>query len=397
MIIERIPDFLISPDDYIDSFVFDQSGRFIFNRRHPFQEESDVTFFVYDILFNNYIELTASNSNPNIPVDNRIDNIWKEMNYFLPISVEQILTILRNGETDLLLILLNFDLHEKVYKIADYVKILKCQFEEFVRDGVIFGIFYKSSTDGEFVGVPNNNDSFFMLRNFTIQENRIILGKEKKFNFKPLNSWDYPLDFNLRSNKLWYIRKKSQVIVPALPPQARHLYTPPVEDPTSRNLRICYFDLNEDLPSENFVDEIQIEESQISLILKWLHDSLLLLHFGTKFDVLNLLTFEWTSKALDSGIDFTNLDENGERQAEETWIEFHCSKNEYAYWAGFSSVHIDDDHVITAVNRKTSSLHRIPLKEPLKLSMIAWICAFNAGLIQENTNLPPNLPYSRVL
>uniref|UniRef100_A0A914Z9W4 Reverse transcriptase zinc-binding domain-containing protein n=1 Tax=Panagrolaimus superbus TaxID=310955 RepID=A0A914Z9W4_9BILA len=67
-----------------------------------------------------------------------------------------------------------------------------------------------------------------------------------------------------------------------------------------------------------------------------------------------------------------------------------------AYWARYSSIYIDNEFVVTAIDRKCSLLHQIPLKEPLKLSFLAWTCALNAGLIQQNTNLPPKLPYSRL-
>uniref|UniRef100_A0AC34GNN1 Uncharacterized protein n=1 Tax=Panagrolaimus sp. ES5 TaxID=591445 RepID=A0AC34GNN1_9BILA len=83
-------------------------------------------------------------------------------------------------------------------------------------------------------------------------------------------------------------------------------YTPPPAPPQNPNLRICYFNLKENFPSEMFVDEIQIEEDKAHLLMQWVKDSLVFLQRGTKFNVLNLLNFEWSSEALDCGLVFWN-------------------------------------------------------------------------------------------
>uniref|UniRef100_A0A914Y1B9 Uncharacterized protein n=1 Tax=Panagrolaimus superbus TaxID=310955 RepID=A0A914Y1B9_9BILA len=298
MKIQWIPSFLSSPDDTSDYFAFDKNNRYIICKT---KETDAVHFLIYDKMFNDYIKLTADPSNPKISTQYDDDSIWNFMQYFLPISLEQMLIVIQSGETSVLLLLVTFDLHQKTYKFINYVTITKCQQPEFVKDGEILGLFFKTSIDGEMVGLVDNETSFFVLLYITVEESLIKLGEKIRFNHKPYADFTYPIDLYLRNNKLWYIRRVDHDIT-FLPNIMG--YSPPSVPPQNHNLRICYFNLEEKVPSEIFVDEIEIEEEKAKLILHWVQDSLVYLQRGTKFNVLNLLNLQWKSEALDCGLVF---------------------------------------------------------------------------------------------
>jgi hypothetical protein len=131
---------------------------------------------------------------------------------------------------------------------------------------------------------------------FEIQANRIEidLTKRKKFKYHPYNCHCMPNELYLRCNKLWFIRRKDVGIKWAQTPMQRQLAPASPGDPSDDDIRISYFDLDKEHPTEMHVGTITVDfriempDPKVVYNLQWVKDSLLIQLTETKFGRFDL-------------------------------------------------------------------------------------------------------------
>ncbi|KAI6198086.1 hypothetical protein M3Y94_01303200 [Aphelenchoides besseyi] len=388
MIVEQVPDFLSSPKDS-DHFAFDKDGRFIYVWRTVNYAISSL--LVYDIKFNDYVELTPD---PSFSKLKHPDYDGIEFMSCLPISDVKLLAAYKIDNI-YYVALIGIDFQQRTFGVLDTSPpVFHCHIPTLVRDEDVFGLFYARNILNNYEEIKGPR-TFYAFIKFTIQSNRIKMD-EKIIRFD-YQIWGYvyeyahaPLDPHLYQNKLWFVRPVKGSFRPP-----RSAVPLPPRDPSDDDNKFSYFDLSEENPTEKLVRTLELShlvESSISQ-LNWVKDTMILQLTKTQLELFNMNTFEWST--MDANPEFCWTEDNG-KQMEENWVHYQRYVNKNVYWSEFSPIYVDNHFARMSVNRKSGHLHRVPLREPFKLKDIAWTVVLNAGVLNSNRKLPKTLPYSRV-
>ncbi|KAI6198131.1 hypothetical protein M3Y94_01308400 [Aphelenchoides besseyi] len=391
MIVERVPDFLSSPKDS-DQFAFDKDGRFVYVWRYV--DDIIISLLVYDIKFNDYVELTPDPSFSKLKRPN-YDGVW--FANCLPVCAEQLLAAYKIDEIYNIM-LIGIDFQQRTFGVLDTSPpVFDCFAPTLVRDEDVFGLFYSrviphNNKDNK---EPKESRDFYAFIKFTIQANRIKMDEKMvRFGYQiwsHTNNWsNKPRVLHLYQNKLWFVRTAKGSL---RPPQSAILLPPRAISNYDYNL--SYFDLNDENPTEKLVRTLDLShlvEPNISQF-NWVKDTLILQLTETQLELFNMNTFEWST--MDTNLDLC-WTEDTEYQMKENWVNYRRLVNRDFYLAEFSPIHVDNHFARISVNRKSGHLHRVPLREPFKLKDLAWTVVLNAGVLSSNRKLPKKLPYSRV-
>ncbi|KAI6178343.1 hypothetical protein M3Y98_00490500 [Aphelenchoides besseyi] len=364
MILERVPSFLPSPFQY-DNVYFDQNGRFVYVQR---QVESDPcpVFFVYDIVFNSYVELTADSSITDFErgefkfVENSADSI-------LPVDSQTIIVVLIGlNPNSILLVLIRFDFANKKYGLIDSRLYSYCEKPLLARDDETFVILLLSTCKDGRVVETGEELEVYALETFTIEADRFKPGKWIELDHDKYEL-PGPDTIHLRHNKLWYTRSKR--FTPLIHgPSGRHLDY--ISSPTAHYQPISYFDLTDTYPTEITVGNIEDKSCSNE---QWVQDSLFIQQTPTECSIFDLNDCNWSSMQ----INVPNEDD-----LVTFWGFEKDHFNRIAY-----ELTVDKHYDLVFVDKKQGSLHRVPLRTPFRLVDIAWTSVLNAGL--QNKAKPP--------
>ncbi|KAI6216755.1 hypothetical protein M3Y95_01261500 [Aphelenchoides besseyi] len=355
MIVEHLPTF-ISSKSLEHSFVFDKNGRFIYICQNEWEEIPAI--IVYDIILNTYVELVADSSIQNLKFDKKKlieDNIAT----MLPVDTKLLLVVTEKWyRRTVMVLLMRLDFEHKTYGIVDQHLFFYSYHPDLVGDEEKFGLFCKSiCQDGRTMNQAHPMElEVFMFHELAIESNKIKVGRQKELKY------DYYGQLKLRNlyfrrNKLWFIRNKGPLR--AAPPPSRR-FTEPPPSPTQHYLHISFFDLNEEKPVERTIDFIK----EGILSVHWIRDLLLL-----RVDDIKFICFDLTEGK------FLETESN---IAQREWKTLFGCETQYTH---DPIKHIIDNTLSLTALDNTEKLHRIRLREPFKLSEIAWNCVQNANLV----------------
>ncbi|KAI6220261.1 hypothetical protein M3Y95_01066200 [Aphelenchoides besseyi] len=204
---------------------------------------------------------------------------------------------------------------------------------------------------------PQSKLEVLMFHELTIELEKIKVGRQKElqYDFRRLI---LPKNLHLQRNKLWCIRYRGHLQVPSSSSQRSMV---PLPSPTTHYVHISYFDLNEERPFETIVNIIKEKE----FCVHWIRDLMLLRVNQTKFVWFDLTGGKFMET--ESSIPLRKWKKLSSFVTE----SYSTRKIEHA---------VDNTLSLTALT-KTGKLHHIPLREPFKLSKIAWNYVLNLDLV----------------